>query len=70
MSKVTGSIVTSEHLRRRSEEAHALSKADAAAGLTLLSLARQVVANEFLSLANAVDRHNAAKEITDAQELA
>lgn len=48
-------IVTTTHLRRRAEEAHRLADEDNAAGRTLLAIAREVVANELLALANEVD---------------
>ena len=57
--------ITSEHLRQRSERAYALARVDEVEGRDLLALARVVVANELLSLANEAD----ASEVTDAPNV-
>jgi hypothetical protein len=52
---MTARTVTTAHLRARAERAEALAKSDEALRNTLLALARQVVANEFRTLADEAD---------------
>lgn len=49
-------IVTTTHLRRHAEKLGRMSDAEDAAGRTMSALIRMIVANEFLALANEVDR--------------